>query len=92
MLPLFYLYYHIIMDTIRATASKAMNQMLIKGSSKPNAPSSQTILVMEASGLVAAHVLTAFLEAGYRVRGTVHSEETAAKVNKTHVEYRKAFP
>lgn len=50
-------------------------------------PSEQTILVTGASGFVAAHVLTAFLSAGYKVRGTVRSESTAEKVRKTHSEW-----
>lgn len=47
----------------------------------------ETILISGASGFVAAHVLNAFLEHGYNVRGTVRSEETAAKVRKTHAKY-----
>ena len=47
----------------------------------------ETVLVTGASGFVAAHVLNEFLEHGYHVRGTVWSEETAAKVRKTHAKY-----
>jgi uncharacterized protein YbjT (DUF2867 family) len=48
---------------------------------------SQTILVTGASGYVAAHVIRQFLEAGYKVRGTVRSESTASKVKKVHEKY-----
>lgn len=47
----------------------------------------QTVLVTGASGFLAAHVLNEFLDHGYRVRGTVRTEETAAKVRKTHAKY-----
>ncbi|GAB7350515.1 hypothetical protein MBLNU459_g1108t1 [Dothideomycetes sp. NU459] len=47
-------------------------------------PSEQTILVTGASGFIAAHILTTFLTAGYKVRGTVRSESTAEKVRATH--------
>ncbi|KAK4993696.1 hypothetical protein LTR50_000307 [Elasticomyces elasticus] len=47
----------------------------------------QTVLITGASGFLAAHVLTAFLEAGYKVRGTVRSESTAEKVRKSHAKY-----
>ncbi|OGM51300.1 putative NAD dependent epimerase/dehydratase [Aspergillus bombycis] len=40
----------------------------------------KTILVTGASGFVAAHVIEAFISAGYHVRGTVRSEATAEKV------------
>jgi nucleoside-diphosphate-sugar epimerase len=52
-------------------------------------PQNQTILVSGASGFVAAHVLTSFLQRGYNVRGTVRSEATAEKVKKTHSKYLK---
>jgi nucleoside-diphosphate-sugar epimerase len=41
---------------------------------------SDTILVTGASGFLASHILLAFLEAGYKVRGTVRSPETAVRV------------
>lgn len=47
----------------------------------------KTILVTGASGFIAAHVLTSFLEAGYAVRGTVRSEATAEKVRQSHAKY-----
>lgn len=50
-------------------------------------PQEQTILITGASGFVAAHVLTAFLKAGYNVRGTVRSASSADAVLRTHVEY-----
>lgn len=75
------------MDTLKAQASKAVNTVLPNGNSESKPRSSQTILITGASGFVAAHVLTAFLEAGYKARGTVRSEETAANVKKTHAKY-----
>lgn len=47
----------------------------------------QTVLVTGASGFIAAHVVEAFLQKGYNVRGTVRSDKTAAKVLKTHAKY-----
>lgn len=47
------------------------------------------ILVTGASGYVAAHVLDTFLEAGYNVRGTVRSAESAQKVKRSHAKYSK---
>lgn len=49
----------------------------------------QTVLVIGASGFIAAHVVEAFLRKGYNVRGTVRSEKTAAEVLKTHAKYSK---
>jgi NADPH-dependent methylglyoxal reductase len=43
-------------------------------------PSSQTILITGASGFVASHIIRAFLEAGYNVRGTVRSMSSTEKV------------
>jgi nucleoside-diphosphate-sugar epimerase len=77
------------MDTIKAQESKAMKSELPNGNSKTKFPSSQTILVTGASGFIAAHILNAFLEAGYNFRGTVRSEETAAKVKKTPFKYAR---
>ena len=47
----------------------------------------QTILISGASGFVAAHVLNAFLSAGYNVRGTVRSDASAQKVRESHKQY-----
>ncbi|KAE8154893.1 hypothetical protein BDV25DRAFT_135536 [Aspergillus avenaceus] len=47
----------------------------------------ETILITGASGFIATHVVNAFLRAGYAVRGTVRSEEKAAKVHRTFSEY-----
>ncbi|KAL3459202.1 hypothetical protein BJX64DRAFT_279357 [Aspergillus heterothallicus] len=41
---------------------------------------SETILVTGASGFLASHIILAFLEAGYKIRGTVRSNSTAEKV------------
>ncbi|KAL1866154.1 hypothetical protein Plec18167_009153 [Paecilomyces lecythidis] len=48
---------------------------------------SKTVLVTGASGFVAAHVVQAFLDAGYAVKGTVRSEATAEKVRQTYAKY-----
>jgi nucleoside-diphosphate-sugar epimerase len=48
----------------------------------------KTVLVTGASGFIATHIVNAFLERGYNVRGTVRSESTAAKVKKTHPKYQ----
>jgi uncharacterized protein YbjT (DUF2867 family) len=74
------------MDTVKAQTNKVAQQQP-NGDSYFKSPHQQTILVTGASGFVAAHVLTAFLDAGYKVRGTVRSQETAAKVKKTHAKY-----
>jgi uncharacterized protein YbjT (DUF2867 family) len=68
-----------------------MDSALPNGNSGTKLPSSQTILITGASGFVAAHVLASFLEAGYKVRGTVRSGETAAKVYKTHTKHSKSL-
>jgi nucleoside-diphosphate-sugar epimerase len=47
-----------------------------------------TVLITGASGFVAAHVIRAFLEMGYHVKGTVRSESTAEKVRQTHPQYK----
>lgn len=47
----------------------------------------QTVLVIGASGYIAAHVVEAFLKKGYNVRGTVRSEKTAEGVRKSHAKY-----
>jgi nucleoside-diphosphate-sugar epimerase len=43
-------------------------------------PSSQTILITGASGFVASHLIHAFLEAGYNVRGTIRSPSSIEKI------------
>lgn len=45
---------------------------------------SQTILITGASGFVGTHVINAFLQCGYNVRGTVRSEKSAEEVKKMH--------
>lgn len=52
-----------------------------------SAPKDKTILITGASGFVATHVVKAFLERGYQVRGTVRSEQTAANVRKNFLKY-----
>ncbi|KNG86407.1 putative NAD dependent epimerase/dehydratase [Aspergillus nomiae NRRL 13137] len=47
----------------------------------------KTILVTGASGFVAAHIIEAFISAGYHVRGTVRSAATAEKVKRTFPRY-----
>ncbi|KIN07192.1 hypothetical protein OIDMADRAFT_99439 [Oidiodendron maius Zn] len=47
----------------------------------------ETILVTGASGYVASHVIRQFLEAGYKVRGTVRNEASAEKVRHAHAQY-----
>ena len=47
-------------------------------------PSDQIVLVTGSSGFVAAHIIKAFLTAGYNVRGTVRSEAGIPKVKETH--------
>ncbi|KAE8381212.1 hypothetical protein BDV26DRAFT_289702 [Aspergillus bertholletiae] len=49
--------------------------------------SPKIILVTGASGFVAAHVIEAFISAGYHVRGTVRSEATAERVKRTFPQY-----
>jgi uncharacterized protein YbjT (DUF2867 family) len=44
----------------------------------------QTLLITGASGFIAAHILHAFLQAGYHVRATVRNEASASKVKETH--------
>jgi uncharacterized protein YbjT (DUF2867 family) len=51
----------------------------------------QTVLITGASGFIAAHVLNAFLQAGFKVRAAVRSEKTAEKVRKTHGKYGDAL-
>ena len=72
------------METITSTTQQIVDKVtgMANGSH-----AGQTILVTGASGFVAAHVLTEFLEHGYKVRGTVRSESSADKVRKTHAKY-----
>jgi len=49
--------------------------------------STETVLITGASGFVATHVVDSFLKAGYAVRGTVRSEDTAEKVRRTFPQY-----
>jgi len=51
----------------------------------------QTVLVTGASGFVASHVIRYFLENGFKVRGTVRNEKSAAKVREAHSEYGDAL-
>jgi nucleoside-diphosphate-sugar epimerase len=44
----------------------------------------QTVLVTGASGFIAAHIIEAFLSAGFHVRGTVRNESSAQKVREAH--------
>jgi len=44
----------------------------------------QTVLITGASGFIATHVVEAFLNAGFKVRGTVRTESTAKKARATH--------
>ena len=53
----------------------------------PSAPNGKTILITGASGFVATWVVRSFLEAGYHVRGSVRSEETANNVRNSHPGY-----
>ena len=51
----------------------------------------QTVLITGASGFVAGHVLTAFLEAGIKVKAAVRSERTADNVRKLHEKFGDAL-
>jgi len=46
------------------------------------APNDQTVLISGGSGFVASHIVKTFLDAGYKVRTTVRSENTKEKVQK----------
>lgn len=48
---------------------------------------SKTILVTGASGFLATHIVKAFLQQGYYVRGTVRSDQAAANVRKGFSQY-----
>ena len=50
------------------------------------APSEQTIVITGISGFVASHIARTFLEAGYKVRGTVRSERSIAGIQKAHAQ------
>ncbi|KAH8879158.1 NAD(P)-binding protein [Thozetella sp. PMI_491] len=51
----------------------------------------ETVLVTGASGYIAAHVIQNFLDAGYKVRGTVRNESTAKKVQDSHPNHADAL-
>lgn len=51
----------------------------------------QTVLITGGSGFIAAHLLDAFLNAGYHVRATVRSPKSAEKVRKTHGQFGDAL-
>jgi len=53
----------------------------------PPAPADQTILITGISGFVAAHIAHVFLEAGYKVRGTVRSDKSLDSIKKAHAKY-----
>ncbi|KAF7595219.1 hypothetical protein BBP40_006964 [Aspergillus hancockii] len=48
----------------------------------------ETILIPGTSGFIVIHIVDAFLRAGYYVRGTVRSEQTANKIRSTFPEYK----
>jgi nucleoside-diphosphate-sugar epimerase len=48
------------------------------------APEKQTVLITGASGFIATHVIESFLNAGFKVRGTVRSVSTGNKVRAAH--------
>ncbi|OAP57164.1 hypothetical protein AYL99_07902 [Fonsecaea erecta] len=50
-------------------------------------PKEETILITGISGFVASHIAHTFLEAGYRVRGTVRSERSIAGIKQAHAKY-----
>lgn len=81
----YYTQHSLVMETINNLVQKVVGSTTASTTTKP--ASEQTILVTGASGFVAAHVLTSFLSAGYKVRGTVRSESTAEKVKQTHAQY-----
>lgn len=78
-------------NTIKDQATKAMHKIRPNGTSEPKAPFAQTILITGASGFVAAHASTSFLEAGYKVKGTVRSEQTADRVKKTRIVHAESL-
>ncbi|KIX01368.1 uncharacterized protein Z518_09093 [Rhinocladiella mackenziei CBS 650.93] len=47
-------------------------------------PTEQTLLLTGVSGFVASHITRAFLEAGYKIRGTVRSEKSIPGIQKAH--------
>jgi nucleoside-diphosphate-sugar epimerase len=73
------------MNHLKSTAQKLISKVHHRDHSM--SPSDQTILVTGASGFVAAHVIKTFLQAGYKVRGTVRSEDTANKVRDKFAQY-----
>lgn len=74
------------METIKNAAQQAMNQVNNMTNGTPS-HAGETILVSGASGFVAAHVIKELLEHGYKVRGTVRSEDSAKGVRKTHAKH-----
>ncbi|GFF74580.1 hypothetical protein CNMCM6936_006523 [Aspergillus lentulus] len=48
---------------------------------------SETVLITGASGFLAAHIIQVFLEAGYKVRGTVRSPSTAERVKSRYPQF-----
>ncbi|OAL35898.1 hypothetical protein AYO20_04804 [Fonsecaea nubica] len=50
-------------------------------------PKDETILITGISGFVASHIAHTFLEAGYRVRGTIRSEKSIAGIKQAHGKY-----
>lgn len=50
-------------------------------------PKDETLLVTGVSGFVASWITHTFLEAGYRVRGTVRSEKSIDGIKKAHAKY-----
>lgn len=56
------------------------------GSPQPP-PSKQSILLTGISGFVGSHIAHAFLEAGYKVHGTVRSENSIPGMKKIHAKY-----
>ncbi len=71
------------MEAIKNGAQQVMNQVnSLTNGTQSNA--GKTILVTGASGFVAAWVVKELLEHGYKVRGTVRSEDSANGVRKTH--------
>ena len=73
------------MDSVNVITQKVSS--VVSGTLSNGISSGQTVLITGASGFLAAHILNEFLDHGYDVRGTVRSEETAAKVRKTHARY-----
>lgn len=69
------------MQSVKSTVQNVIN------SATGQTGAGRTILVTGGSGYVAAEILTVFLSAGYKVRTTVRSESSGAKIRKSHAEY-----